>query len=196
MITETPPPQGGRHRQADRPSVGKTLLFVALSLQPCPPWPIYQHMKRNNGFTLVELMITLVVAAILAAIAVPNFSTFINNNRLTTQANAFITAMNLARGEAIKRAAAVDVTANGGDWSTGWTVTLNSDGSTLREFAALQGNSTLTSTGSNGTFQYQANGTASATDTLQLCDDRTGETGRQITLGRTGRVSVTNYTCP
>lgn len=153
-------------------------------------------MKQNNGFSLVELMVTLLVAAFLAAVTIPNFSSFIKNNRLTTQANAFITAMNLARGEAIKRAAAINVTATGGDWGAGWTVTLNADGSTLREFPALQGNSTLVSTGSIGAFQYQPNGTADATDTLQLCDDRTGETGRQITLSRTGRVSVADITCP
>ncbi|WP_018952232.1 GspH/FimT family pseudopilin [Thioalkalivibrio sp. AKL12] len=60
-------------------------------------------MTRSHGFTLIELMITIAVAAILMAIAVPNFMNLRISNGLTTQANELITAVNIARSEAIKR---------------------------------------------------------------------------------------------
>lgn len=57
---------------------------------------------RAPGFTLVELMVTLAVGAILAMIAVPSFQRIIVTNRLNTTANAIVNAVNVARMNAIK----------------------------------------------------------------------------------------------
>ena len=57
---------------------------------------------RACGFTLVELMVTIAVAAILLMIAVPSFQHLILSNRLTTSANALVDAINTARMDAIK----------------------------------------------------------------------------------------------
>ena len=154
----------------------------------------YQH-SSERGFTLVELMVTLSIAAILMTMAVPSFTTITQNSRLTTQANQFVAAMNLARSEAVKRNAAINVTANGGNWTTGWTVTVAADGTEVRRFEALAGDSTLTSAGGVASFQYQASGRVSAADILNLCDGRTGETGRKITIVTTGHVATTNLGC-
>ena len=59
------------------------------------------------GVTLVELMVTIAVAAILLAVAVPGFRNLIVSNRLTATTNAFVAALNLARIEAVKRNARV-----------------------------------------------------------------------------------------
>jgi type IV fimbrial biogenesis protein FimT len=58
--------------------------------------------KNCAGFTLVELLITITVAAVLLAIAVPSFQTTLVRSRLATQANDLIAGINLARSEAIK----------------------------------------------------------------------------------------------
>lgn len=67
---------------------------------------------RARGFTLVELMITVAIAAILLVIAVPSFNHIINANRLTTTANILVNALNTARMEAIKRNASVQFCGN------------------------------------------------------------------------------------
>jgi type IV fimbrial biogenesis protein FimT len=59
--------------------------------------------SRQAGLTLIELMVTLSVAAILMAVAIPNVRTFILNNRLTSGVNDLLHSINVARTEAIKR---------------------------------------------------------------------------------------------
>lgn len=57
----------------------------------------------SRGFTLLELLVTVSLAAIILAMGVPSFTSMIANNRITTTANDFLGAMALARSEAIKR---------------------------------------------------------------------------------------------
>lgn len=156
-------------------------------------------MKKNTGFTIIELMIVVALMAIFLSLAAPSMSNIIKNNHLATQANAFVTAMQLARSEAIKRGAGVAVTATdssvaSNEWGRGWSV--SASGTTLQTFEALPPANTLNSVANRTSFQYQSTGLIDNADTLQLCDDRTGETGRQITITATGRVSVADYTCP
>ncbi|HZP11008.1 MAG TPA: prepilin-type N-terminal cleavage/methylation domain-containing protein [Nevskiaceae bacterium] len=65
---------------------------------------------RSSGFTLVELVITIAVAGVLLAMAVPSFTRTIVSNRLATTANGVIASLNAARLEAIRRNAVVTAT--------------------------------------------------------------------------------------
>lgn len=60
-------------------------------------------MKHHDGFSLIELMVTLAVAAILLSVGVPSFAEFIRNNRLAAGTNNLVAAMQVARAEAIRR---------------------------------------------------------------------------------------------
>jgi len=95
------------------------------------------YMQSKKGFTLVELLITIVVVSILLATAVPSVMQMVKNNRMTTQANKLVTAIQLARNEAVKRGArsticaantALDDCAGSTNWANGWIVFSNLDG--------------------------------------------------------------------
>lgn len=68
-------------------------------------------MKSQQGFTLIEFMVTLTVAAILLAAATPSLRDLIQNNRATASANELVLAMTIARAEALKRNRPVSVCA-------------------------------------------------------------------------------------
>ncbi len=61
------------------------------------------HFESLRGFTLIELLVTMTVAGILACIAVPAFSSFVQNDRDIEQINSLVSSLNYARSEAIKR---------------------------------------------------------------------------------------------
>ncbi|MFL9666003.1 GspH/FimT family pseudopilin [Variovorax sp. AB1(2024)] len=84
--------------------------------------------RQNIGFTLIELMVTIAVAAVLLVIAAPNFVAFQRNSELTSAANSFVAALSAARGEAMKRGRqAVVVPRENNNWATGWTVFVDTD---------------------------------------------------------------------
>ena len=64
---------------------------------------------KQSGFTLIELMVTIVLLAVLLGIGAPSFAEFIRNSRITSTANDLLAALHLARTEAIKRRAPVTV---------------------------------------------------------------------------------------
>ena len=116
-------------------------------------------MNRKRGFTLIELIVTLAVAAILLTVGVPAFQEMLRGNRAATHANEFLAALNYTRSEAVKRGRNISLcpsgnqTACGGtDWSVGWIafVDADNDGSVdvgeelLRVWGALSGNPSFT----------------------------------------------------
>ena len=59
----------------------------------------------ERGFTILELMVTVAIAALILGIGVPNMTEFIRNNRMTTAANDVLAALHMARTEGVKRRA-------------------------------------------------------------------------------------------
>lgn len=92
------------------------------------------NKRQTAGFTLIELIVTISIATILASLAAPNFSRLIKENRLTAGTNELVSALILARSEALKRSNNVSIcastdqaTCSGSDFSTGWVVFVNCD---------------------------------------------------------------------
>lgn len=173
------------------------------------------------GFTLIELMVTLSVLGILLAIAVPSYITFIQNARLTGQANELVTALNYARSEAIKRGVRTSVCSRASDtacaaagvtdWSNGWLVFVNPNNDAVIDAGELppllvrqplENGNTLNTAGVQR-VTYQNSGFSGNMDTFRLCDTRGTASGRAIAVNMQGRVrtgalinEIPALTCP
>lgn len=77
----------------------------------------------SSGFTLVELMITIAILAILALAAAPSMQGQIAASRVSTATNDLLGTLAHARSEAVRRGTTITVTPTGGDWKKGWTST-------------------------------------------------------------------------
>jgi len=174
-------------------------------------------MKRMHGFTLVEAMVVIAIIAIMLTMAVPGFTTMVMNNRLSTQANSLVIAVNLARSEAIKRntnvvlcrsSSGTSCAAAAGGWEQGWIIYVDAnltDGANvqtgagdviLREFSALPGSNTLRASANyTDSITYVPSGFSTLAGTLVLCDDRDndGDTADAKDFAR-GRAIIINNT--
>lgn len=80
------------------------------------------QQAASQGFTLIEMMVTIAVMLILMAVALPNFQSFIAGQRVQSANSDLISALLMARSEAMKRNVTVDVVPNAAGWASGWTV--------------------------------------------------------------------------
>lgn len=87
-------------------------------------------MKKDFGYTLIELMAMLVVISLLLTVGVPMMNTFFDSNRMVSNSNEIVGALHVARSEAIKQQSRIsmcqsnDTTSctGSGQWEDGWIV--------------------------------------------------------------------------
>ena len=89
---------------------------------PCSRDATAVRRRRSAGFTLTELLIAISIAAILATVAVPAFSSLIASQRAKTAASELFASLQKTRSEAIMRNANVTVSPLAGGWNTGWQI--------------------------------------------------------------------------
>jgi type IV fimbrial biogenesis protein FimT len=103
---------------------------------------------RSRGMSLVEMSVVLAISGALAATSVPTLNGVLQKQQLGATTNELISAMQLARSEAITRGARVVVAAKTpGRWADGWRVFVDADDNgrlddgepTLREFGPATG---------------------------------------------------------
>jgi type IV fimbrial biogenesis protein FimT len=171
---------------------------------------------KQTGFTLIELMFTIMVLAVLLGIGVPNFREFVRNSRMTAAANDLLGDLSLARSEAVKRRAQVTVCGTGGGSSpscstsgtefSAWMVFVdsNSDNTyqtseTLLRQHELVGNG-ITGTSDSLRVSYRHNGfpTPGSATQILFCDSRKNAVtvgnlpaARAVNVGASGRAGVT-----
>jgi len=160
-------------------------------------------MKPGNGFTLLELLITLTIVSLLMAIGVPSMRDFIKNDRLVTQINTLVGHLAYARSEAALRHQSVVVCASGtqtscstNNWSAGWIIFVDSDNNSdfsagedmLRVVDALSGGNSLTSTVGSLVIYDKRGFAPDSVGSFTLCDDRGDAHKKSITISTTGRV--------
>lgn len=148
---------------------------------------------------MIELMVTVAIAAILAVFALPSFTSFIENQSTKTTAQELFLSLMYARSEAIKLNADVYVNATGGDWADGWVVTTVED----KTVADCQSDSTgclklqdasasTTIATSAAAIVYQGNGRTTGTPTFTVCNAKGSASvmKRVVSIGLTGQPRI------
>lgn len=157
--------------------------------------PVAGHAR---GFTLVELLVTLVILAILAAIAMPSVTKVLAGQRLRAAGSDFVTSLLMARSEAIKRNESVEVVPQTpDDWAAGWRVAVVSNDEQVDKRGALGYRVAVSLAPS--TIVYQRNGRLTALGTVQAqFSDSMAEAGvvaRCVTIDPSGLPHLETGAC-
>ena len=160
---------------------------------------------QQRGFTLVELLVSIVVATILVTVGIPSFASLFESTRLSTESNNLVVAMNLARSEAVKRGFDIEVKPEDSSegWNSGFKVGYGDFLNTkiFQSWVAIPGSIEVTS--NVNTVHFKADGsvvldTGNISDIISLqpksCVE--GESNRrELKFSNTGRVNIVRTTC-
>ena len=157
----------------------------------------------QRGFTMLELMVTVSVLAVLLAVVAPSMSTFVASQRVKTGSFDLYSTMMFARSEAIKRRGNVDIVSATTDWTSGWSIVCPvptcAAAETLRNQDSFKG---VTVTSSSATLTYGLNGRLTTGAALVAVESQTNanQAGRRcLSVDTTGlprsRVLAGSATC-
>lgn len=152
--------------------------------------------SNHSGFTLIELMVTVAVLAVLMTIAAPSFKDILESQRMRAAAFDLMADLTLARNEALKRGAIptpVTLTPTSANWASGWTMTVGAEVLSQRNKVG----SGVTLTGP-ATLTFDRNGrVSSSTDVTRFALTNTSSTYKRcISLDPSGRPKSAKSECP
>jgi type IV fimbrial biogenesis protein FimT len=161
---------------------------------------------RPRGFTLIEMMITIALAAVLLAIVAPSFRQLIANQRIKTASFDLFSALNYARSEAVKRNAVGGVTLQAGAltngaWGTGWRIVDPADASkNLRSWGAVNNLSVIEEAGPVASVTYGRDGrlTGGTAPRFEITTSPSisGVKARCVQVDLSGRPATAEGGCP
>ncbi len=180
-------------------------VLHALPDQADSPRPGRHLQPGSAGFTLVELLVTMAIAAILLAIGVPSLMGFLADQAAAASADELAEGIRLARTEATKRGMPVTICASQNisdasptcsgaaddGWLTGWIIQ-DSAGNLIRVQNAMRSISTVASDGKSS-MQFAANG-LSLSGAVNFVLTPVGDSDtrvRNVAVNQQGRVKVT-----
>lgn len=155
---------------------------------------IHRCHRFSRGFTLIELMVTIVVLAVIVMLAAPSFQGLLESQRMRSAAYDLMADLTLARSEALKRgqlASPVTLTADSGGWVAGWKLTAGTDTLSTRNRAGAGISITASDAPESAitTITFDLNGRVSSTNATVKFNlvDSTGTKHRCVLLDTTGR---------
>jgi len=155
-------------------------------------------MKTQKAFTLVELMVTLAVAAILVSMALPNMRYMLLSNRITSKTNELVRAINYVRSESIVNHLFNIEPLDSNDpneWGQGWEI-VDQDDNTIKIFEFREDQIIVAEVcGETPSISFTNRGRVSGRRTYQfVVYSDNHSSGRRLTLNPTGRTKIEN--CP
>ncbi len=165
-------------------------------------------MSKQWGFTLVEVMVSIAVIAVIVVFAFPAMQLMQANSRMASVANDLAADLKNARSRAIVTRSNITFSANTGGWSNGWSASfqVNQSDSSNQKVSVLvleklqlpagisvtQSVSPLTFNGATGRVADSSN--ASVDVVFRVCDTKISkETGSNVLLNRFGRVLIQRH---
>lgn len=155
-----------------------------------PMIPITGQARCNPGiacagFTLTEMMVTLAIAAILAALAAPSFNGLIDSQRAKSAATDITIALSRARAEALKRSTNMTLSPKSGDWTNGWQMLDPVSSTAIEDHAAANG--VVISGPSTVIFQSSGRVSGTATPTFSITVTNNTSATRCVSVDLSGR---------
>ncbi|SDS65341.1 type IV fimbrial biogenesis protein FimT [Halopseudomonas litoralis] len=152
-------------------------------------------MTRVKGFTLVELMVTIAVAAILLAIAMPSLDNISASNALKSTTRDLVSTISTARSQSISTRTDIEVRPTGGGWADGWSIVYGDGAAEEDQNYAPRDGVTVTRSGSNGALEFLARGGMSGgAATFTVCHADLSQ-GRSVSVSFLGKVTTAVGTC-
>lgn len=153
-------------------------------------------MKSVKGFTLIELMVTLVVAAILLTVAVPSFQRVSANNALKSTAHDLAATINTARMQSMSTRSEIVISPAAGGWENGWTLVYPANTSESSVMFTPKKNISVGREDEAGQLRFLARGGLQGGEAVfSVCHSDESIQGRKITVSFLGKVSTELKDC-
>lgn len=168
--------------------------------------------RRNAGFTMVELLVTIAVVGVMMYIAVPSLTSFLQDSQLSGDTNDLVSSLLLARSESVTRnnpvtlckiaASDSETCANGESWESGWIAFEDLDNDAVRDsdedildtYTGMNANTTVTATNFTNFVTYRPSGASHSQGQFTVCVSDT--VAQSIIVNATGRPRIADGVCP